>query len=226
MLKAAKAWGPDAVISLGDFCDFYSVSSHSKDPMRGICLEEEANMCFELLEKIRALGAKEHIFVCGNHEDRFDRYIRDQAPALHGITSISKLLDLKGSGWKVINYRDFITIGKVLFTHDLDYTGAYVAQRSLACAQKNVVVGHCHRISYAVQGDALGRSKVGVSFGWLGDTDAADYMHRLKAKQDWSHGFGLGYLDEKSGVMFLVPVPIITYKGERSCLIEGKKFSL
>ncbi len=43
-------------------------------------------------------------------------------------------------------------------------------------------------------------------------------MHRIKAIKDWTLGFGIGYLDTKTGIVYLSPVPIV--KG--TCMIEGK----
>ena len=59
-------------------------------------------------------------------------------------------------------------------------------------------------------------------FGWLGDVEEIDYMNQVKARKEWSLGFGLGYLDTKTGVVYLVPVPIIN----GTVLIEGKIVSL
>ena len=45
-----------------------------------------------------------------------------------------------------------------------------------------------------------------------------DYMSRAKATKDWTLGFGIGYLHPKTGVAYMVPVPIVNY----TCLVEGK----
>jgi hypothetical protein len=47
-------------------------------------------------------------------------------------------------------------------------------------------------------------------------------MHKVKAKKDWSHGFGIAYLEPKTGHVYVVPVPIIG----NTVLIEGKLISL
>jgi predicted phosphodiesterase len=226
VLKVGQAIKPDGIVINGDFCDFYKISSHSKDPARKMAFVEETEECKVLLQKFIALGARDNYFIYGNHEDRFDRYIQDKAPELYGVTSISKLLGLTEMGWIKVKYRKFITLGKVLFTHDLANHGQHAVQKALFSAQKNIVIGHCHRIGLAVQGDALGRSKVGVSFGWLGDVEKADYMHSLKAVQEWAQGFGVGYLDGETGAMLLTPIPILNIHGKKVCLFEGKKYTI
>jgi hypothetical protein len=75
-------------------------------------------------------------------------------------------------------------------------------------------------MEYHVIGDATGDHQVGAQFGWLGDVDKVDYLHRIKVKRLWSLGFGLGYMDEKTGVTHLVPVPIVNYKVN----VAGKEF--
>jgi len=73
-----------------------------------------------------------------------------------------------------------------------------------------------------VEGNANGDRHVSAMFGWLGDVEEIDYMHRVKAMKDWSLGFGIGYLDTATDIVYVIPVPII--KG--TCLIEGKLITL
>ena len=40
-LKAIRKFAPDILVVLGDFADFYSVSSHDKSPDRRILLNDE-----------------------------------------------------------------------------------------------------------------------------------------------------------------------------------------
>jgi hypothetical protein len=88
--------------------------------------------------------------------------------------------------------------------------------------QHNIVIGHTHRLGYAVEGNAQGERHVTAMFGWLGDVEQIDYMHRVKAIKDWSLGFGIGYLEPKTGTVYLVPIPIVNY----TCVVEGKLYSL
>lgn len=160
------------------------------------------------------------ISVTGN--SRLERFLLDRVPELTGLRgmSVKELLQLEDRGWDHTDYKDFVKIGKVTYTHDLDYSGKYIATRSVQDAQHSIIVGHAHRVGYVVEGDATGRSKVGACFGWLGDPKAADYKHRLKANRDWSHGFGIGYMNG-DGTTFFTPVPIVNGR----CMVEGKLFT-
>lgn len=218
MLKAAGVFGPDHVILLGDFQDFYDVSNHSKDPNRRFKLSEEVECGKARLDQIIKLGAKNNVYVAGNHEDRLERYLRDKAPELFNFISIPKVLELDKKGFKYVPYKDSYKIGKLNITHDTGNAGRHAHQKSLDDFQHNIIIGHTHRLGYAVEGNANGERHVAAMFGWLGNVEDVDYMHRIKAIRNWTHGFGIGYLEPKSGTVYVLPVPIIN----GTCLVEGK----
>ena len=222
MLKAGKAFKPDHTIILGDFGDFFDVSSHSKDPSRRFKLEEEIIEIKKGLDQVKSIGAKNNVFISGNHEDRLKRYLEDAAPELHKIISLPKILELAEKGFKYIPYKQSYKIGKLNLTHDCGKAGRYAHYGALDTFQHNVIIGHTHRMGYAVEGNANGERHLGVMLGWLGDVEEVDYMHRVKAMKDWSHGFGIGYMDTKTGVVYVVPIPIIN----GTVVIEGKLISL
>src|ERR1035437_5383082 len=217
MLKAGKIFKPDHTVILGDFADFYGVSSHSKDPNRALKLKEEIESVKKALDQVKTLKAKNNVFVSGNHEDRLERYLRDRAPELFNFISIPKILELKEKGFSYTPKKQAYKIGKLNVTHDTGVAGRFAHYKALDTFQHNVIIGHTHRIGYAVEGDAQGQRHLGAMFGWLGDVNEIDYMHQVKARKEWSLGFGIGYLDPKTGVVYLVPIPIIN----GTCLIEG-----
>lgn len=217
MLKAGKAFKPDHTIILGDFADFYGVSSHSKDPNRALKLKEEVEAAKAALDQVKALGAKNNVFVAGNHEDRLERYLRDKAPELYNYISIPYILELKQKGFSYTPYKQAYKIGKLNITHDAGNAGKDAHYKALQTFQHNIIIGHTHRIGYAVEGNANGERHVTAMLGWLGDVKEIDYMHRVKAEKDWSLGFGIGYLDRSNGTVYVTPVPIIN----GTCLING-----
>lgn len=218
MLKAGRALKPQHVMIMGDFADFYAVSSHSKDPSRAVALKHEIESVKEALKQVKALGAKNNVFIAGNHEDRLERYLRDKAPELFDVVSFPKLLKLKENGFGYVPYKRSYKLGKLNLTHDAGNAGKDAHHKALQTFQHNVIIGHTHRIGYVVEGNAQGERHIAAMFGWLGDVNEVDYMHRVKALKDWSLGFGIGYLDPSTGVVYVVPVPIIN----GTCLIEGK----
>lgn len=221
MLEAMKSFKPDHVIVGGDFIDNYAVSSHNKNPNRSLLLEQEVNDTKKELDRLKALGAKNNVFVSGNHEDRLERYLMTKAPELFNFISTDKVLELKQKGFKYIPYKETYKLGKLNVTHDTGTAGLYAHYKALDVYQHNIVINHTHRIGYTVQGSATNDRHVAAMFGWLGDVEQVDYMHKVKARKDWSLGFGIGYLDPKTGNVYLVPIPIVNY----TCLVEGKLYA-
>src|SRR5438045_4506784 len=87
MMKAARVFKPNIIVHMGDLCDFYKVSSHSKDPDR-FNFEYEITVCNKLLDDLDSLRANKKIFIEGNHEDRLRRYLHDNAPDLKSFVSV------------------------------------------------------------------------------------------------------------------------------------------
>lgn len=217
VLKAGRMMKPDIIVVGGDFADFHSVSSHDKNPNRVRCLDEEVRDVNEGLSDLDALGASEKHFISGNHEDRLERFLMQKAPELFNMVRVRDLFKLDERGWKYTAYKQHVQIGKVYFTHDAGRAGKYAHYDAQAAFEDNVVMFHTHRLGYTVVGNAKGKPHVGAMFGWLGDFDAIDYMHRVRAKRDWAMGFGEGFM-EPNGVTHLRPVPIVNY----GCVIDGK----
>lgn len=216
LLKVGKAFKPDILNIQGDFADFYSVSSHDKDPNRARNLEWEVDDVKAGLDDLDNMGAKEKYYVSGNHEDRLERYLKTKAPELFNVVTIPKLLELKERGWLYTPYKSHRKIGKLYSTHDVGSAGKGAIFKLVDTYQHNAIAGHTHRIAYIVEGNASGEAHVAASFGWLGDRDQIDYMHQIQAKRAWALGFGIGYL-APDDTIYLTPVPIINY----SCVVEG-----
>lgn len=220
MLKAAKSFKPKHLICLGDLADCYSISSHSKDPARKSRIEEEIAVVRKALDELDALGAKNKIFVAGNHEDRLRRYLQDKAPELFGLIDIPQLFQLRERGWVYIPYKAHGRLGKLHLTHDVGNSGRNATFVALDTYQHSVVTGHSHRLQYIVEGNAVGEFKLSAQFGWLGDISKIDYLHQAKAAKNWALGFGYGYVDPTSGIVYLTPAPIVKY----TVVVEGKLY--
>lgn len=220
MLHAAALFRPHTICVLGDFFDFYCVSDHDKNPRRVAILDDELKAGGDALGLLDRIGARRKIFICGNHENRLARYLSRRAPELDGIIDIPGALSLKERGWQYVPYKHGIHLGNLYVTHDVDHAGKYALFHTMGDIGQSFVIGHTHRFGLTFSNDSLGKPTMGASFGWLGDFGAIDYMHAIKARRDWSHGFGLGYLI--NGLVHLVPVPII---GD-SCVVEGTVVTL
>lgn len=220
MIQAAKAIKPKHIYIIGDFLDFYAVSSHSKDPNRAVKLVEELKAGEAELDTLDALGATHKTFIAGNHCDRLQRYLQDKAPELFNIVNVPELLHLKRRGWDYVPYKHDTKLGKLYLTHDVGVAGRNSVFRCLDTYQHSIVTGHSHRMAYIVEGNAIGEFKLSAQFGWLGDASKVDYMHHAKVLKDWALGFGVGYYDPASKYVYMTPVPIVN----QTCVVNGKLF--
>ena len=221
LLNVGKDLKPDVIVTMGDFADFYSVSAHSKDASRLDRFEDEVTAVNEALDQLDALGAKEKHFIMGNHCDRLQRYLNDKAPELNSFVTVPQLFNLRKRKWKCIPYKESTKIGKLNLTHDVGSAGKGAVFNALSTFQHNVVIGHVHRLTYHVEGNATGDAHVGASFGWLGGKDKVDYMHRVKVNRDWAHGFGIAHM-EPNGNVHIQPIVIVDYK----CVVNGKLYKV
>lgn len=214
VMKVARAFTWDTCVLLGDFFDFYAVSAHSKDPTRVSQLTDELKLAKPLIQDLNRVKFRRKIITQGNHEYRMDTYLQTRAPELWDTV---KELDLMGmKGWTVVPYREDVKLGRLHMTHDVGSNGALAV---LNAYQDNVVSGHDHQMTYVVRGNAKGVAHVSATFGWLGDIERVDYMHKLKVRRNWVLGFGVGYL-RPNGFIYLQPVPLVDY----TCVVEGRLF--
>lgn len=215
MMRAAKVLKPDVIVLMGDFADFYAVSAHDKDPRRANDLEYEVDAVKEKLKELLALKAPRFIYVSGNHEDRLDRYLMQKAPALFKSVRAEELFELKARGIEWVPYKKSIKLGKLNLTHDTGTAGKNAHRASAGSFMGSAIIGHTHRMSYEAVGTFDGPPYLAAMLGWLGNFEAIDYMHQVKARE-WVHGFGVGYM-EASGIVHVQPVPIVNGR----CVVQG-----
>ena len=92
--------------------------------------------------------------------------------------------------------------------------------KALETYHHSIITGHSHRLAYIVEGNAVGEFKLSAQFGWLGDTNAIDYMQRARAKKDYVLGFGVGHYDPTSHYVYMQPIPIVAY----TCVVYGRLY--
>lgn len=220
LLKVAEKLKPDYSVIMGDFMDCYAVSQHDKTHGRRADFEwelEETKAALHDLTDVCSNATR--IFVAGNHEDRWPRFLAKHGQPDLKDTRIEKLLNLAYLGWKYVPYKDHTRIGKLYITHDTGRAGKNAIAQALDDYQSNVVIGHVHRMGVSYGGDVTGKTHVSASFGWLGSVSDIDYMHLAKARKEWQLGFGVGYLAD-SGVVHLSAIPMVDYQ----CVVEGELF--
>jgi len=218
MLRAAHRFRPDVVVILGDFLDGESVSLHEPDAPARMDLETELVAVRDALDQLDELKPSLKIYVEGNHEQRLSRYLARNAPGVYRSMSVPEALDLGGRDWKWVPYRRSIRLGHVRLTHDTGSAGMNAHRSSAKVSGGSTIIGHTHRMAYEVTGRLDDAPYLAAMLGWLGDARAAaGYMHEAKAAE-WVSGFGVGLLDDATGILYLQPVPIVNGK----CWVAGE----
>lgn len=193
MLGVAKDFKPDEIVVYGDFYDTYCVSFHSKDPESDFAtLEHELEIGRPEMQRLQATNPRARlVFLCGNHEDRIVRYVKNQAPKLARNFDLQTILDLpRGTIFYPYGQRNRHFMGKLMATHGTLYN-QHVAQAMLRKYGVSTIFGHTHRLQEfnikTVHGDRL----KGITIGWLGDLEhAGGYVQDLA---DWVHAFAISY---------------------------------
>lgn len=200
----------DEIIQLGDMLDMYPISSFSKDPERvGLGLKHEILLARTFLTKVRKLQPKAKITLLkGNHEARFDRYMMNMAPGLTHLFDYKDLLGLKELN---IQYVDVIhTIGKLHFMHGVLVRAhsAYSCKSHFDKYNMSIIHGHTHRLGSYYKTN-LDTTFTVHELGCLCKLNP-DYV-KDKGVSDWQQGFGVIYIDKKTGYFMVVPVPIYNH---------------
>lgn len=189
---------PDAIVFLGDAWDFYDLSSFSKDPDRRFRLQNEFDAGREVIEGFVHGRTRQRYFLLGNHEARFQRYLRDKAPELHSLRSLSltKLAGLDSLGFDVWEYGDGFSIGDAYFTHGnlVSKHSAYTAKRHFTDLGGSIHTGHSHRMSHFSKTDLQGEHHC-YEHGHLADPDP-EYINGVA---NWQQGWGVVWVDEDDG---------------------------
>jgi hypothetical protein len=192
-------------------------------------LKEEIVRVQQRIEELSKLFPESNkVFIEGNHEFRFARYLYNNAPALFGVTETRALLELdKHPNWKFLDYgpnQAHKVLGSFLTArHEpLGSSAKATATRALC----SLVYGHIHRIEESHIVGLDGTNHVAFSVGWLGDKRMDKIYGYVKNHHQWQLGFGVVYVDHKTRLFYHQKVPILVLKNTYSCVFNGKEYSL
>jgi UDP-2,3-diacylglucosamine pyrophosphatase LpxH len=185
----------DEIVILGDYADFYDISSHPKDPNVGSKLIDEVDAVIARLWELRALFPKAKItYIEGNHEYRLGRYIRDNCKEFFGLISVEMLLNLPAMKINLIPYgpnqKHAVLNSKLMARHEPIGGGTHCAFQTVSKAMESVIFGHTHRIQEYQIVSMDGEMYRGISCGWLGD-ETNPVMSYVKNHHQWARGFSI-----------------------------------
>lgn len=213
MLKIAKDLKPNEIILLGDFADFFTISSHDKPLGFNVVqfLQREVECVnFRLDELDRLFPTAKKVYIEGNHEYRLKRYIMSTAPQVFGLIDCVSLFKLRERpNWTWVPYSPsqcYQVLGsKLRARHEP------VGKNSNTTATKamtNIVFAHTHRIESSEVVAIDQKRYRSFSVGWLGNKNAHS-MQYVKNHHQWSLGFGIVYVDEKSKLFYAETIQIM-----------------
>ena len=193
-LSIALHWASDkninAIILNGDTMDMYQASRYTKD-RRLRDLSGEIEMTRDFLQQLKDEFSCPIYFKIGNHEDRWETYLRTQAPELLGISDfeLRNVLRFGELGVTEVKSRQMIKAGKLNILHGHEFGHSVFspvnAARGLYMrAKASAIIGHHHQTSEHSEKDLLGDVVTTWSMGCLCGL-SPEYMPYNK----WNHGF-------------------------------------
>jgi predicted phosphodiesterase len=225
LIKIVKVWQPDFLIYDGDALDFYSVSTHDKNPdrLKNSGLQNEIDQWTDIATEINNAAGAECVktFVPGNHEDRLRRYLwRDSA--LHGLEALAipNLLRLDALGIGYEEHEVSLANGNLIVKHG-ERVRAKAGASAMAELEKakfsySGISGHTHRM-----GSTMTRTRHGV-VGWWENGCLCDLNPEYVNEPDWQHGVSLIWHTPGQDAFTVQSLPFLDGK----CLLEGKRVSV
>lgn len=198
-LDYARKEKVNGVIFNGDMTDFYSMSFFDKDP-RNRDFANEILTARKILSIIRGeFKNAEILYKIGNHEERFERYLKVKAPEFHGLfandavglISYDAIFDTAKNKVKIVKDKRLIEVGrlKIIHGHELfqTLTNPVNPARGLFLKGKDTALcSHHHQTSDHTEGSLSGRTMSCWSVGCLCDLHP-EYCTINK----WNHGFAI-----------------------------------
>jgi hypothetical protein len=197
---------PDYLIYNGDINDFYQISKFDKNPARYSELQKDIDNTRDMLKRHRQLCPNAIIkLLDGNHENRLERFLWTNAPALSSLRclEVEKLLELQNFEIERIPYECGIMVndifliihGNLVSTHS-SYTAKRMFEKHGGCG----LCAHSHRL-----GEYLKRNRFGT-WGWWEGGCLCDLNPDYVTNPDWHQGFTLVHFKGKRFWMEQIPI--------------------
>lgn len=182
---------PTIVLLNGDIADHYSISRWQTDPeLRDF--PKEINAVKQLLRGLRERFGKKCrvIFKHGNHEERFEKYMRLRAPELLGVPefSWSSVFGLHELGVELVHQKRPIRLGKLNVLHGHEYVFAISnpvnpARGLFLRGKTHGLCGHFHQTSQHSEKTLEQKVLTTWSTGCL-----CDLHPEYRPLNPWNHG--------------------------------------
>lgn len=155
--------------------DMYNCNSYGKHPDVTFSLEDELAVGKEFFTKLRDdFPTLEIIFLYGNHEHRFERWVIEKSKPLHNILRLEYELQLAQNGIEFYPYNWKYQVDKtsLFIQHSPPSYGVNGARTSLlAKADESYIFGCTHRQQHATITAGSGKIHEVYFNGWVGSID-------------------------------------------------------
>lgn len=209
LYQVIKSLQPRGYINLGDFVDWWQLSTFDKDPARLRTIQDDLEIHNKHLTEIGRLlpsGAIVHQ-LAGNHEDRLRRYIWRHAPKLFGIVpDLQRLLDFPTRNavtkvrwiWHPIDNWQACKIGNTVIHHGHFFNKHTAVTNLDRYRGVNLIHGHTHRVQYAHNGDFWCAT--------IGHASDPSQTNHNPVPVDWQQAIGLLTVYRGQGALEIVTV--------------------
>ena len=194
-LKTAVNYGKEkeanTVLLNGDILDCYALSRWEKDPRkRGFSGELADTRQFLRWLKQELPNAKIY-FKLGNHEERYEKFLRIKAPELLDVSEfrLDILLRFGELGIELIDEQRIVQLGKLIVMHGHEFGRSVFSPVNPARgyymrAKANILAGHNHQTSHHMEKNLKGEVVSAWSTGCLSE------LHPQYARVNkWNLGF-------------------------------------
>jgi predicted phosphodiesterase len=189
----------DAIYINGDLIDFAGISRWAKDPQKKRVMVE-LDMVNDFLSGLIRLGLPV-FWKFGNHEERWNRYLLDNAPELSDIDAfqIRNVLDLDDKDIDIIGPRQRALFGSLIVIHGHEFGQSFFnpvnpARGLFLRAKTSALAGHNHQTSKHSESNLNGKQMSCFSTGCLCSL-TPDY--RPMAFTKWCWGAAIVDVDGK-----------------------------
>lgn len=218
---------PDVILNLGDMADMPSLSSYDKGTkgfegrrfIKDVSSVVDANQkLWEPLISYNLRQSDNHkqrykprtIMLVGNHEDRIDRAVNQQAE-LEGAVSIQSL-DYESFYDEIYGYGEKLDLEGFTCSHFLPsgimgrpIGGENAAHTLISKMHTGCIVGHSHVLDMAVRTDGRGHKLMGIVAGCYVHPEMIEAWNKAQASLWWNGiitlgGVENGYAEEYSHI--------------------------
>jgi len=188
-----KKRGTKVVFLNGDIIDFYQTSRWMKD-MRNRSIKGELELAKQVLQYIREqLEPELIVWKFGNHEDRYWKYMLNNAPALVGVESFDteKMLTREVGEAEYVGEKRVVMIGGLSCVHGHEFVSSVMSPVNAARgffmrAKGNVLGAHYHQTSEHLERTIKGHIIGAYSIGCL-----CDLYPQYAPLNRWNHGYAV-----------------------------------